>query len=341
MGWFAKIFICGRGVSSSGKLKRNTISGLTDGGLVSEITQVGEAEPGQSEFQPENEQLSKITHNYIRILVRKREGDKLGIRLNRRTVDIHSFERDSPLWTFSNEIPVGSSICNINGLVPNVDTIRKLLRDCRPLSSVLISFTRPKIPVGITTTTTTSSVVAVPTIQLPLATAAPPTQRHGSSRFSHSSNSSINGYSPTPSQLSTMWRRVSEAGSNLDMQAAAALMLPPPSVTPECGGVTPIDFDRLTKDSMGMWTRNGRGGSLGQPTNDTTPKPNGVGEDNPMRQYLTYEEDIGESPLSQRRREHKQQHTGVQDTPITRTSVTTPIQFDNSATTPVQSAAQG
>ena len=124
MGWFTKIFICGRGINTSAKIKRDTISGITEGGLVSEITQVGETQDGQFDSYDRGEVLTKTQDNCIRILAHKNEGEKLGIRLVPKTVDIHSFERGSPLWKFSNEIPVGSSICKINGVAPTTETIR-------------------------------------------------------------------------------------------------------------------------------------------------------------------------------------------------------------------------
>jgi hypothetical protein len=269
MGWLSKIFICGRGIPRSNKVKRDAKSGITDTGLVSEITQAGDYETGEFEHDDIEKPVFKIADNCIRILARKKEGEKLGIRLMPRTVDIHSFERDSPLGKFSNEIPVGSSICDINGVVPNTDTIRSLLRECRPLSTVVLVL-RVK--------TTPPSVGASRSFfQTQEGLNPPPAgQRNGSSRFSHSSTSSV-GYSPTPSQLSTLWRRVSESGA---LEPTLTL----PQATAE--GVTPIDFDRLARNSMSMWTRSGRG-SL--PTPSSRLPDQSIDEEIPYRHYLEEE----------------------------------------------------
>ena len=65
-------------------------------------------------------------------------------------------------------------------------------------------------------------------------------RRQSNHRLSHSSaTGSISLTSPSLSQLSSMWRRASETAT-LPVSEA---------------GVVPIDFNKLTRDSMGMWTR--------------------------------------------------------------------------------------
>ena len=304
MNWFTRIFSCGRISERNTHQKRNSYNAVRDElELVSEITQAGDNEQDRIVPEHNSESVSKISDNYVRILLRKQEGEPLGVQLKRNSTEISSIQRGSALWKFSNEIPSCASICNVNGLVPTPDTIKQLLRDCRGLSTVFIAFSK-KVP---------------PDMSLP-ANAVPLSRRHGSTaRMSHSSTSSAAAYSPTPSQLSTMWRRVSEVGSI--PTDPAVLTLPPPTGTSpatggyDIGGVTPIDFGKLSRDSMAMWTRQiapGRGSVFGT----TLPFEHDRSEDDlsNYRHHLTFEEEFSESPSEYKKRKQSRKRASIEDT---------------------------
>ena len=139
---------------------------------------------------------------------------------------------------FSSWRPIGSSICLVNGKSTTVPNVKSLLRECFYMREVQIGISR----------------------------SGDCTQCPGYSGHRQSHSSATGSVSPTPSQLSSMWRRVSETGS-LPISESA---------------VVPIDFDKLSRDSMSMWTR--RNGSLPDPLRDS------------------FEADFGESPSAWRAR---------------------------------------
>ena len=210
MNCFARLITCG----TQGSEKRQDDGGLNSvTQFVSEVTRTGES-PVESHFVGTN---SKGDTEVI-ISLQKNSGDKLGLKLFHNSLRVQSVEDDSVLAEFSDRISLGFSIVVVNGTVASVDNIKRLLRECRWLTDVTLTFSKPQaFTSGIKKAQSCSSDMA----------SAP--------------------HSPSPSQLSTMWRRVSETGS-----------LP---VSSE--GVVPIDFAKLSKDSMVMWTRNS---SLPDPT---------------------------------------------------------------------------
>ena len=74
-----------------------------------------------------------------------------------------------------------------------------------------------------------------------------------------------------------MWRRASHENIRIDRRRSSELSI----VAPATKGVTAIDFDKLSKDSIGMWTRKA----------STTSKPTD-----------SFAAEYGESPTSWRRR---------------------------------------
>lgn len=236
MQWFAKIFSCGK-LFDREDLKMDRSVGGVDEGLVSEETEAGEmdmipAEEGVLQMQTSS-QGNLVKPSSIRLVVQKEPGQLLGLRLFKLSLEVQSIEPESPLSIYQRDVPMGSLISNVNGVVPTLENVKHLLRECRDLPSVCLVFLRP--PCILPLTTRQRSLVHV-------------------KRASYSSNSSSRGYSPTPSQLSTMWRRVSETGSNC-CQLPPATTTPPQSM-PE--GVTAIDFSQLSRDFPKLWTR-GRG----------------------------------------------------------------------------------
>ena len=239
MNWFIRFLSCGRFAAKRDHSKIHpAVDGLNQMDLVSGITDADEGgtECDVSMGQSIKDSVSKIGNDYVRILLKKRESEPLGIRLKNQSTIVQSIEKGAALWKFSNDIPQFANICNVNGVVPTPDSIKQLLRDCRGLSTVFIAFSRKPVDV-----TLPPNAVGM-------------SRRHGSAaRMSHSSTSSAAGYSPTPSQLSTMWRRVSEVGSVPTETALLTQSVASPGY--DIGGVTPIDFGKLSRDSMGMWTR--------------------------------------------------------------------------------------
>ena len=316
MTWFTKIFTCGRTSMLRTPRKGQT---ETDRGNNSEsgsdATQPGDVDEVHLPGNTRTESISKMSDNYVRILLRKQENEPLGLRLRHGSVTLQSIERGSALWKFSNEIPVDAIICNINGVVPTVDTIKQLLRDCRSLSTVFIAFAKP-----------------TPNITIPAVNnLVGMSRRHGSTaRMSHSSTSSAAAYSPTPSQLSNMWRRVSEVGS-IPTDHGALLAMPPYSGTSpggangyDVGGVTPIDFGKLTRDSMSMWTRptsvggGGGGGTIRLTTSSGLSPVDHSDEDDisgsNYRHHLTFEEEYSESPSEYKKRKESRKRASLEQT---------------------------
>ena len=242
MQWLTRIFICGR-PNKLVNIKKDQNLGMIQNGLVSEITQAGELGPGESVFRPNQGSVFRIDEDSVRILLRKQEGDLLGMKLFRSSLEVQSIEDNSVLSSFRSDLPIGCQISSINGVVPTTQSVKQLLRECRDLSTVLLVFSRPS-------THRTRTIERISSTK----------------RLSHSSSSSM-GYSPTPSQLSNMWRRVSETGSQ-----------PMPMPDHNTDGVTAIDFTKLSRSSMNMWTRNT---SLPARHED---------------QRLTFEEEFTESP---------------------------------------------
>lgn len=217
MKW-VQLFSCGKINKKADRFKpaQRTITGF-----VSEATCAGDS-PGESHFY---DPQAKSDNSEITVNVKKESGSILGLRLFHNSQQIQSIEKSSALASFMMQIPIGASIRSVNGTQADVSTVKGLLRDCRDRTMV-------------------SLVISTDSIG----------GRHlaSSKRQSQCSSavSSGNPLSPSPSQLSSMWRRVSETGS-----------LP---VSGD-GRVVPIDFSKLTRDSMGMWTRNG---SLPDPRTD-------------------------------------------------------------------------
>ena len=172
--------------------------------LVNEPTRSGES-PGESTFFCPGEEGS------VTISIKKKADEILGIRLFYHSLQIQRIEANSALIKHSSSIPVGSSIISVNGKIATIRNIRTLLRECRHLSEVSI-------------------VIQQSALQQP---------HH---RLSQSSATGSGSHvTPSPSQLSSMWRRASET---------ATLAVSDSSVVP-----VPIDFEKLSRDSMGMWTR--------------------------------------------------------------------------------------
>jgi hypothetical protein len=201
-----RLFTCGKFHASSSIKERFP---LEMRGFVSEETQPGES-PGESHFIGSNE--AKQTGEFL-MSFKKKKGELLGLKLFHSSLQIQSISRGCVVALSGQDIPIGAAICAVNGMNTSIATIKQQLRECRDLEEVVL------------------------TVHF----AADETLPRSVKRESHSSVASSNVLSPSPSQLSSMWRRVSETGS-----------LP---VSSE--GVVPIDFHKLTKDSMGMWTRNG------------------------------------------------------------------------------------
>ena len=209
MQWFVRLFSCGR--ASSIPIKARNRSRGSDGGLISEPTQIGDY-PGDS-LVVSNVTGARVFPGtpHVCISVSKSPGVKLGLRLFRSSLQVQSFEPNTPLCKFVNEVPIGSSIYSVNGQLVSLNNIRQILRDCRNETSVALVFSKSPFPATVAGRTASSH------------------------RLSHSSTSSVN-LSPTPSQ----WRRTSSEGVG---------------DPPYHEGMTTIDFQQLSKDSMGMWTR--------------------------------------------------------------------------------------
>lgn len=295
MSWFTRIFSCGRTATRRDNPKVTSDSAFMDNNdMFSGITEAEEdATTWGGPVQPSiKESVSKIGDDYVRILLKKRESEPLGIRLKKSSTVVQSIEQGSALWKFSGDIPQFANICNVNGVVPTCDTIKQLLRDCRGLSAVFIAFSiKP-------------ADVVPPTNGVGLS------RRHGSTaRMSHSSTSSAAGYSPTPSQLSSMWRRVSEVGSLPTDAAMYTQSGTSPATAPayDLGGVTPIDFGKLSRDSIGMWTRqfSTRVSFPSLVQND----PEDTGSN--YRNHLTFEEEFTESPSSYKKRKESTKRASI------------------------------
>ena len=217
MKWLAKLLSCGR---LDREMKQHVESGGELHCLASEPTRLGES-PGESAFvAPAN---ARETSDTMTVTIRKNAGERLGLKLFFHSVQIQAIEEDSVMSQYSCDIPIGSSICLVNGKSATVPNVKSLLRECLYLREVQIVISR----------------------------SGDCTQCPGYTSYRKSHSSGGASLSPTPSQLSSMWRRVSETGS---------------VAVPETP-VVPIDFDKLSRDSMSMWTR--RNGSLPDPLRDS------------------------------------------------------------------------
>jgi hypothetical protein len=178
--------------------------------MLSEPTRAGYS-PEESSFCPG---FSHTDDSSFVIRVHKAAGDVLGLKLFYHSLQVQSIEPGSVLSKHSENIPIGSSISSVNGRPATVRNIRNLLRECRYLTEIYLMFARQDKPAYL--------------------------RRQSQHRLSQSSATGSNSMmSPSSSQLSSMWRRVSET---------ATLPL-------SDSGVMPIDFNKLSRDSMGMWTR--------------------------------------------------------------------------------------
>ncbi len=206
-------------------------------GLVSEETETGDLDmmPLEAGMRLQSSNQGPVaSQSSIRLVVMKKPGQLLGLRLFKSSLEVQSIEPESPLSIYLRDVPMGSIIASINNVAPNLDSVRQLLRDCKDLPSVCLVFVRPPC-------------------LLPLTSRQKSQSQPYMKCASYSSNSSSRGYSPTPSKLSTMWRRVSESGSCC---AFPQVTTTPPQAMPE--GVTAIDFTQLSRDFPKLWTR-GRG----------------------------------------------------------------------------------
>lgn len=205
MTWLSSLFRCGKmKTQQSNKTERERQPSQ----LVSEITRTGES-PGESAFgsMPKTSDDGSVT-----ISVRKSIGKLLGLKLFYHSLQVQSIEPDTALSQHSASIPAGSTIISVNGKCATTRNIRNLLRECRYLPEVYIVIQKQGAP------------------------------RQGLHRLSNSSATGSGSHiSPSPSQLSSMWRRASETAT-LPVSDSGALPVP-------------IDFDKLSRDSMGMWTR--------------------------------------------------------------------------------------
>jgi hypothetical protein len=146
--------------------------------------------------------------------IHKDAGEVLGLKLFLNSLRIQSIQPNSAVSQYAASIPLGGSIFSVNGKPATVRNIRNLLRECRYLTDVFLVIRKGgKAPI----------------------------YRGSQHRLSHSSATGSSSIaSPTASQLSSLWRRVSDTATLSQSEGT---------------GVVPIDFQKLSKDSIGMWTR--------------------------------------------------------------------------------------
>lgn len=187
---FCRVFSCGR----SSKLTQTGNNPKQDASrMVSEVTQAGESS-GETRFSAYPSKLDESV-----VSVKKKKGEKLGIRLFPGTTRIQSIEADSVLSRKRYGIPVNSRICLVNTVIATDQNIRDILRECLDRTSVSITFSSEKGMVG-------------------------------STRGSLKENI-------TPRSCSA------QSGSSVPRQSIDQ-------------GVVMIDFNKLSRDSIQMWTRN-------------------------------------------------------------------------------------
>jgi hypothetical protein len=183
---FGRFVRCGRETDH----KMDTVGGDTDGGLISEETEAGENDhilPDEGMYVPSTTGAKSTP---VRILLTKQLGELLGLRLFKGSLEVQSIEPDSALAPHLKDVPMGSFVSSINGVTATIENVRRLLRECRGMSSVTLIFIRPPCILPLLGRQRSNYV----------------------KRLSYSSNnSSSRGYSPTPSY---QWRRSSDtAGS--------------------------------------------------------------------------------------------------------------------------------
>ena len=201
MKWLHKIFGCGSIRDRSNLENKREPSGMT-------------SEPTRAEEFVAQGLTKEMNSDFVSIMIHKEVGDVVGLKLFYHSLQIQSIEPDSAVSRYGDQVPAGGSICSVNGKPATVKNVRNLLRECRYLSDVYLVLRRG--PDG-------------------------SSSRCSQHRLSYSSaTGSSSMVSPTPSQLSSMWRRASETAT-----------LP----ISDNAGVVPIDFNKLSRDSMGMWTR--------------------------------------------------------------------------------------
>jgi hypothetical protein len=201
MKWCHKIFGCGSFRERSKLQNKIEAPGIT-------------SEPTRAEESVSQAPKRLVNTDFVSIMIHKDVGEVVGLRLFYHSLQIQSIAPDSAISQFVEQVLVGGTICSVNGKPATVKNVRNLLRECRYLSDVYLVLRRgPE---------SSSSRV----------------NQHRLSHSSATGSSSI--VSPTPSQLSSMWRRASETAT-----------LPISDNT----GVVAIDFNKLSRDSMGMWTR--------------------------------------------------------------------------------------
>ena len=256
--WFVRLFGCGQQPKRISKQIQGV--GVSDAGLVSEITQVGDY-LGDSQVltvpiaaPPPASEVSEVC-----VKVSKLSGDKLGLKLYRSSLQVQSFEPGTALWKFVHEVPSGSTIHSVNGHLASMSNIRDLLRDC--LNQILVDL--------------------VFTISV-----KPPYSRRtlSSHRMSYSSQSST-GPSPAGRILSDIARR-----------GSSDIPYEPCQPEEKSQGMTQIDFEKLSKESMSMWTR----------------KTSMISR-NSHQSADSFSAEYGESPTSWRRRKLEARTRQVED----------------------------
>ena len=211
MKWIGKLFSCGRStipLNSEDKHKRGSAR------MVSDITQAGES-PCVSHYTGNCSRLFGTT-----IVVRKKRGEKLGLRLFPNSVNVHSIEVDSVLYRHRFEIPSGSRICLVENTVVSESNIREILRECVKSTSVSITFGSGE------------------------------SQRATSIQLNRPTVARLESSHVTPRSGSAM----SDTGNSVVPRVSVDL------------GMVPIDFSKLSRDSIQMWTRKpARNSSLPDP----------------------------------------------------------------------------
>ena len=206
MKWFPSLCGCGQ-LNGSSRPKSKGVR--QESQIASEPTRLDEPIPVVT---PETS--NSAVDDLCTVAVHKDAGEVLGLKLFLHSLSIQSIQPESAVSKYTASIPMGGSICSVNGKPATVRNIRNLLRECRYLTDVFLVIRR-------------GGEVQV--------------SRVSQHRLSHSSATGSSSLaSPTASQLSSLWRRVSETAT-----------LPQSEGT----GVVPIDFQKLSKDSIGMWTR--------------------------------------------------------------------------------------